>query len=86
MTMNASCRMGTISTRDTEAAMRGDFANAGMAITYYSIADPGCAPEGGSILNLFFARRLGLGQSMGQAATSKIQREPAVQRTQNRRC
>ena len=36
-----------------EAAMRGDFANAGMAITYYGIADPGCAPEGGSILNLF---------------------------------
>jgi phytoene dehydrogenase-like protein len=36
-----------------EAAMRGDFAYAGMAITYYSIADPDCAPEGGSILNLF---------------------------------
>jgi prolycopene isomerase len=36
-----------------EAAMRGDFANAGLAITYYGIADPECAPEGGSILNLF---------------------------------
>lgn len=36
-----------------EAALRGDFANAGMAITYYNLADPGCAPEGGSILNLF---------------------------------
>jgi all-trans-retinol 13,14-reductase len=36
-----------------QAAMRGDFANAGMAITYYNIADPDCAPEGGSILNLF---------------------------------
>jgi prolycopene isomerase len=35
------------------AAMRGDFANAGMTITYYNLADPDCAPEGGSILNLF---------------------------------
>jgi all-trans-retinol 13,14-reductase len=36
-----------------DAAIKGDFANAGMAITYYNIADPGCTPEGGSILNLF---------------------------------
>jgi len=36
-----------------EAALRGDFANAGMASTYYNLADPGYAPEGGSILNLF---------------------------------
>jgi prolycopene isomerase len=35
-----------------EAIMRGDFANAGMIVSNYTIADPGCAPEGGSVLSL----------------------------------
>ena len=39
--------------RGFDAARRGDFANTGIAITYYNLADPECAPEGGSILNLF---------------------------------
>jgi prolycopene isomerase len=39
--------------RNYEASMQGDFANAGIGITYYDLADPGCAPEGGTVLNLF---------------------------------
>jgi prolycopene isomerase len=35
------------------SALKGDFANASMAITLYNIADPDCAPAGGSVLNLF---------------------------------
>ena len=35
------------------SALKGDFANAGMVITYYNIADPDCAPAGVSVLNLF---------------------------------
>jgi hypothetical protein len=33
--------------------MKGDFANAAMGLTYYNVADPDCAPEGGSVLGLF---------------------------------
>lgn len=39
--------------KNYEAAMQGDFAKAGIGITYYDLADPGCSPEGGSVLNLF---------------------------------
>jgi prolycopene isomerase len=35
-----------------EAIMSGDFANAGMIVSNYTIADPGCAPDGGSVLSL----------------------------------
>jgi len=35
-----------------QAIMRGDFENAGMIVSNYTIADPGCAPEGGSVLSL----------------------------------
>jgi phytoene dehydrogenase-like protein len=35
-----------------KAIMRGDFANAGMIVSNYTLADPGCAPEGGSVLSL----------------------------------
>jgi len=38
---------------DYKAAMKGDFANAAMGLTYYNVADPDCAPEGGSTLGLF---------------------------------
>jgi phytoene dehydrogenase-like protein len=34
------------------AIMRGDFQNAGMIVSNYTIADRGCAPEGGSVLSL----------------------------------
>ncbi|MBI5294466.1 MAG: NAD(P)/FAD-dependent oxidoreductase [Chloroflexi bacterium] len=36
-----------------QAALDGDFANAGLSITNYSIADHGSAPEGGTVLNIF---------------------------------
>ncbi|MFZ5858633.1 MAG: phytoene desaturase family protein [Chloroflexota bacterium] len=39
--------------KNYEASMQGDFANAGIGLTYYDLADPGCSPEGGSVLNLF---------------------------------
>ena len=35
-----------------EAIKSGDFANAGMIVSNYTIADPGCAPDGGSVLSL----------------------------------
>jgi prolycopene isomerase len=35
-----------------EATMSGDFANAGMIISNYSVIDPGCAPEGKSVIVL----------------------------------
>ncbi len=35
-----------------EAVMAGDFANAGMIISNYSVVDPGCAPEGKSVIAL----------------------------------
>jgi prolycopene isomerase len=35
-----------------ESVMSGDFANAGMIISNYSVIDPGCAPEGKSVLVL----------------------------------
>jgi prolycopene isomerase len=35
-----------------EAIMSGDFANAGMIISNYSVIDPGCAPEGKSVIVL----------------------------------
>jgi prolycopene isomerase len=38
---------------DYEASVKGDFANTGIGLTYYDLSDPGCAPEGGSILNIF---------------------------------
>lgn len=37
---------------DYEASIKGDFSKTGMGITYYDLTDPGCAPEGGSILNI----------------------------------
>jgi all-trans-retinol 13,14-reductase len=36
-----------------QAALDGDFANAGLSITNYNIADRGSAPEGGTVLNIF---------------------------------
>jgi all-trans-retinol 13,14-reductase len=36
-----------------QAAMNGDFARTGLSITNYSIADRDCAPEGGTVLNIF---------------------------------
>jgi len=35
-----------------EAIIRGDFANAGMIISNYSVVDPGCAPDGKSVIVL----------------------------------
>ena len=35
-----------------EAIVSGDFANAGMIISNYSVVDPGCAPEGKSVIVL----------------------------------
>lgn len=35
-----------------QAIMSGDFANAGMIVSNYTIADPECAPDGGSVLSL----------------------------------
>jgi all-trans-retinol 13,14-reductase len=35
-----------------EAILSGDFANAGMIISNYSVIDPGCAPEGKSVIVL----------------------------------
>jgi prolycopene isomerase len=35
-----------------EAIIAGDFANAGMIISNYTLADPECAPPGGSVLSL----------------------------------
>lgn len=35
------------------AAMQGDFANAGIGYTYYNAADPECSPSGGSVFNVF---------------------------------
>lgn len=37
---------------DYEAVMAGDFDRAGMVIADYTRSDPGCAPEGGSVLQL----------------------------------
>jgi all-trans-retinol 13,14-reductase len=37
---------------DYEASLKGDFANTGIGLTYYDLSDPGCAPAGGSILNI----------------------------------
>lgn len=37
---------------DYEASLKGDFANTGIGLTYYDLSDPGCAPTGGSILNI----------------------------------
>ncbi|MCX6066648.1 MAG: NAD(P)/FAD-dependent oxidoreductase [Chloroflexi bacterium] len=36
-----------------QAALDGDFARTALSLTCYNIADPECAPEGGSILNIF---------------------------------
>jgi phytoene dehydrogenase-like protein len=36
-----------------QAALDGDFARTGLSITDYKSADPGCAPEGGTVLNIF---------------------------------
>lgn len=36
-----------------QAALDGDFARTAISITNYDIADPECAPEGGSVLNIF---------------------------------
>lgn len=35
------------------ASINGDFARTAISLTYYGLSDPGCAPEGGSILNIF---------------------------------
>ncbi len=35
-----------------EAILAGDFASAGMILSNYTVVDPGCAPEGGSVLVL----------------------------------
>ena len=35
-----------------EAILRGDFGNAGMIVSNYTLADPECAPTGGSVLTL----------------------------------
>lgn len=37
---------------DFEASIKGDFEKTGIGLTYYDLTDPGCAPEGGSILNI----------------------------------
>ncbi|MFZ5881084.1 MAG: phytoene desaturase family protein [Chloroflexota bacterium] len=37
---------------DYEASVKGDFSKTGIGITYYDLSDPGCSPEGGSILNI----------------------------------
>lgn len=37
---------------DYEASKKGDFDKTGIGLTYYDLSDPGCAPEGGSILNI----------------------------------
>ncbi len=39
-------------TEDFEASLKGNFEKTGIGITYYDLTDPGCAPEGGSILNI----------------------------------
>jgi all-trans-retinol 13,14-reductase len=36
-----------------QAALDGDFARTGLSITDYKSADPGCAPEGATVLNIF---------------------------------
>ncbi len=36
-----------------QAALNGDFAQTGLSITNYNIADRGSAPEGGTVLNIF---------------------------------
>lgn len=36
-----------------QAALDGDFSRTALSLTYYNVADPECAPEGGSILNIF---------------------------------
>ena len=38
---------------DYQAAIAGNFARSAISITNYDIADPDCAPEGGSVLNIF---------------------------------
>jgi all-trans-retinol 13,14-reductase len=38
---------------DYQAALNGEFEKSGMSITYYDHADPGCSPEGGSVLGIF---------------------------------
>jgi prolycopene isomerase len=35
-----------------EAIMRGDFTHAGMIVSNYTLADPECAPDGGSVLTI----------------------------------
>ena len=39
--------------KDYQAAMDGNFDRTAVSITCYDIADPDCAPEGGSVLNIF---------------------------------
>ena len=38
---------------DYQAALTGEFEKSGISITYYDHADPGCSPEGGSVLGIF---------------------------------
>ncbi len=38
---------------DYQAALAGEFQKSGMSITHYDQADPGCSPEGGSVLGIF---------------------------------
>ncbi len=38
---------------DYQAVLAGEFARSGISITHYDQADPGCAPEGGSVLGIF---------------------------------
>ncbi len=38
---------------DYQAALAGEFEKSGISITYYDHADPGCSPEGGSVLGIF---------------------------------
>ena len=44
---------GYDSNKDFQAAMDGKFERTAISITNYDIADPDCAPEGGSVLNIF---------------------------------
>ncbi len=39
--------------KDYQAALDGHFDRTALSITNYDIADPDCAPEGGSVLNIF---------------------------------
>ena len=38
---------------DYQAVLDGEFEKSGISITHYDQADPGCSPEGGSVLGIF---------------------------------